>query len=292
MVDLDGARSGSPENLEHVRRIAEAGAVPVQVGGGLRTADAVADVLAAGATRVVLGTAALEDPALVEALALEHPNRIVVGADARSGKIAVEGWERESQIGVEALIADLAGRGVSRFVYTPVEVDGTLEGPGLDGPGRQLPRPRWSRGRAGLLGRHRLGRSPAGARRPRGPRAVGRDRRPSPVRGPLHGGRGRRGAALASTNRVLVQGPRRRPGRAARPPASPAPGDRRAQAARRPRREVEGPSAQEPLGERARGDAPPGQEARPRRSSAAGAFRHVRGGAGIRPAGKKSQPPP
>jgi phosphoribosylformimino-5-aminoimidazole carboxamide ribotide isomerase len=133
VVDLDGARSGSPENLEHVRRIAEAGAVPVQVGGGLRTADAVAEVLDAGATRVVLGTAALEDPALVEALALEHPNRIIVGADARAGRIAVEGWERESQIGVGPLIADMTGRGISRFVYTPVEVDGTLEGPGLAG---------------------------------------------------------------------------------------------------------------------------------------------------------------
>ena len=105
----------------------------MQVGGGLRNADVVADVLAAGATRVVLGTAALEDPALVEALAVDHPGRIVVGADARSGRIAVEGWERETQTGVEALIADLAGRGVKRFVYTPVEVDGTLEGPALEG---------------------------------------------------------------------------------------------------------------------------------------------------------------
>ena len=135
VVDLDGARSGQPENLEHVRRIAEAASVPVQVGGGLRSADAVEDVLAAGATRVVLGTAAVEDPALVESLALDHPKRIVVGADAKSGRIAVEGWERESKTGVEALIADLAGRGVSRFVYTPVEVDGTLEGPSLDGLG-------------------------------------------------------------------------------------------------------------------------------------------------------------
>ncbi len=133
VVDLDGARSGTPENLDHVRRIAAASSAPVQVGGGLRNADVVADVLAAGATRVVLGTAALEDPALVEALAVDHPGRIVVGADARSGRIAVEGWERETQTGVEALIADLAGRGVKRFVYTPVEVDGTLEGPALEG---------------------------------------------------------------------------------------------------------------------------------------------------------------
>jgi phosphoribosylformimino-5-aminoimidazole carboxamide ribotide isomerase len=132
VVDLDGARGGEPANLEHVRRIAEAATVPIQVGGGLRTPDAVSDVLAAGATRAVLGTAAVEEPALVETLAVEHPNRIVVAADARSGRIAVEGWERESRTGVEALIADLAGRGVKRFVYTQVEVDGTLEGPEIE----------------------------------------------------------------------------------------------------------------------------------------------------------------
>lgn len=133
VVDLDGARSGTPENLEHVTRIAAAASVPVQVGGGLRTAEAVAVVLRAGATRVVLGTAAVEDPGLVEALAAEHPGRIVVGADARSGRVAVEGWERESAASVEGLIADMAGRGVRTFIYTPVELDGTLEGPGLEG---------------------------------------------------------------------------------------------------------------------------------------------------------------
>jgi phosphoribosylformimino-5-aminoimidazole carboxamide ribotide isomerase len=133
VVDLDGARSGAPENLGHVRRIAAEAEVPVQVGGGLRDADSVARVLDCGAARVVVGTAALQDPALVEALAAEHPERIVVGADARSGRVAVEGWERESETGVEGLISDLARRGVRRFVFTPVEVDGTLEGPGLDG---------------------------------------------------------------------------------------------------------------------------------------------------------------
>ena len=135
VVDLDGARAGEPVNVEQVARITAAAEVPVQVGGGLRNADSVARVLGAGAARVVLGTAALEDPALVEALCLDHPNRIVVGADARAGRVAVEGWERESTTGVEALIADLASRGATRFVYTPVEVDGTLEGPALEGLG-------------------------------------------------------------------------------------------------------------------------------------------------------------
>jgi phosphoribosylformimino-5-aminoimidazole carboxamide ribotide isomerase len=106
--------------------------VPVQVGGGLREAGDITAVLNAGATRVILGTAALADPALVESLAAEHGEAIVVSADARDGRVAVEGWERATELGSADLVADLAGRGVRAFVFTPVEVDGTLEGPGLD----------------------------------------------------------------------------------------------------------------------------------------------------------------
>jgi phosphoribosylformimino-5-aminoimidazole carboxamide ribotide isomerase len=134
VVDLDGARSGEPENLNHVGRIAEAaGEVPVQVGGGLRSAESVVRVLEAGAARAVLGTAALEDPALLESLVADSPDNIVAAADARAGHVAVEGWERESSASADGLIRELADRGVRRFVYTPVEVDGTLEGPEVAG---------------------------------------------------------------------------------------------------------------------------------------------------------------
>jgi phosphoribosylformimino-5-aminoimidazole carboxamide ribotide isomerase len=134
VVDLDGARSGVPENLGHVQRIANAaGQVPVQVGGGLRSAESVTAALDAGASRAVLGTAALEEPALLEALVAEQPDRIVAAADARAGNVAVEGWERESSASADGLIRELADRGVRRFLYTPVEVDGTLEGPALAG---------------------------------------------------------------------------------------------------------------------------------------------------------------
>ena len=133
VVDLDGAREGAPVNIEHVARICEGVEIPVQVGGGLRQAGDVAAVLDAGASHAVLGTAALSDPALIEALAGEHPEAIVVAADARAGKVAVEGWERETPVTSAGLVADLAGRGVRRFVYTPVEVDGTLEGPAVEG---------------------------------------------------------------------------------------------------------------------------------------------------------------
>jgi phosphoribosylformimino-5-aminoimidazole carboxamide ribotide isomerase len=132
VVDLDGARSGEPQNLEHVRRIAGEAEVPVQVGGGLRDPDAVAAALEAGADRVVLGTAALAEPELVEALAADHGERIVVGVDARRGQVAVEGWERETHAGAADSVTELAARGVRRFVFTPVEVDGTLAGPGME----------------------------------------------------------------------------------------------------------------------------------------------------------------
>jgi phosphoribosylformimino-5-aminoimidazole carboxamide ribotide isomerase len=130
VVDLDGARQGAPVNIEHVERICAAVSVPVQAGGGLRQAADVDAVLAAGADRVVLGTAALADPALIEALVADHGERIAVAADVRAGRVAVEGWERQSSLAAPELIAQLAERGVRRFVYTPVDVDGTLAGPG------------------------------------------------------------------------------------------------------------------------------------------------------------------
>jgi phosphoribosylformimino-5-aminoimidazole carboxamide ribotide isomerase len=132
VVDLDGAREGQPRNLEHVGRIASEAEVPVQVGGGLRDADAVTAALEAGADRVVLGTAALTEPGLVAALAEEHGERIAVGVDARRGRVAVEGWERETTVAPAQTLADLAARGVSTFVFTPVEVDGTLGGPAVE----------------------------------------------------------------------------------------------------------------------------------------------------------------
>jgi phosphoribosylformimino-5-aminoimidazole carboxamide ribotide isomerase len=133
VVDLDGARFGDPQNLERVSRIASEVSVPIQVGGGLRDAWTVAEALGAGAERVVLGTATLASPKLVEGLASEHGERVVAGVDARSGHVAIEGWERETAATPGGLIAELAGRGVRRFVYTPVEVDGTMEGPGVAG---------------------------------------------------------------------------------------------------------------------------------------------------------------
>jgi phosphoribosylformimino-5-aminoimidazole carboxamide ribotide isomerase len=134
VVDLDGARQGAPQNLETVRGIVSASQVPVQVGGGLREAEAVTAVLEAGASRAVLGTRAQRDPDFMAALVAEHGRERIVGSvDARAGKVAVEGWERGTGVSADRLITQLTALGVGTLVYTPVEVDGTLEGPGLSG---------------------------------------------------------------------------------------------------------------------------------------------------------------
>lgn len=133
VVDLDGARAGKPVNLRIVARIAAGVDAEVQAGGGLRDRGAVEAVLAAGAARAVLGTSAQRDPDLVGDLAQLYGDRIVASVDARGGRVAVEGWEESTGTRVEEAIRRLGARGVSSFVYTPVEVDGTLEGPVLAG---------------------------------------------------------------------------------------------------------------------------------------------------------------
>ena len=132
VVDLDGARAGEPVNLEHVRRIVAAVNVPVQLGGGLRDSKKVEEAFSSGAERVVLGTAAVRDPEMAAAIAAAHGGRVVASVDARSGKVAAEGWTEESDLGVAEVVEALAAQGISRFVYTPVEVDGLMEGPDLD----------------------------------------------------------------------------------------------------------------------------------------------------------------
>lgn len=131
VVDLDGAKAGSPQNLEAVRRIAAAVDCPIQVGGGLRDAESVAAILDAGAERVVIGTAALRDPAFLATALEEHGDRVVVSVDARNGKVALAGWIEVSDVDVAAAVAELGERGVSRFLCTAIEVDGTMEGPAV-----------------------------------------------------------------------------------------------------------------------------------------------------------------
>jgi phosphoribosylformimino-5-aminoimidazole carboxamide ribotide isomerase len=132
VVDLDGARAGEPVNLEHVRRIVAAVSVPVQLGGGLRDSKKVEEAMSSGVERVILGTAAVRNPEMAAAIASAHGDRVVASVDSRSGMVAAEGWTEASDLGTAEVIAALTDRGISRFVYTPVEVDGLMEGPDLD----------------------------------------------------------------------------------------------------------------------------------------------------------------
>ena len=133
VVDLDGARAGEPVNLGELRRIAAGSGVPVQYGGGLRSARAVEDALAAGAARVVIGTAAMTNPELVqEALAAHGPERVLVGVDVRGGGVATHGWLEASRVSAAEALAALRARGVRRFAFTDIDHDGMLDGPDLD----------------------------------------------------------------------------------------------------------------------------------------------------------------
>jgi phosphoribosylformimino-5-aminoimidazole carboxamide ribotide isomerase len=129
VVDLDGARAGQPVNIERLRLIAAESGVPVQYGGGLRSAAAVAEALAAGAARVVVGTAAFTAPAMLdEALAASDPGQLAVGVDVRGGLVATHGWAQTSELPASEAFAGLRGRGVRTFVFTNIDHDGMLDG--------------------------------------------------------------------------------------------------------------------------------------------------------------------
>jgi phosphoribosylformimino-5-aminoimidazole carboxamide ribotide isomerase len=132
VVDLDGAREGKPVNLDHLRRITSELGVAVQYGGGLRDLGAVRSALAAGAERVVVGTAAYSDVELVDQLLETWDKRVVIAVDVRGGHVSVAGWTKATQMLPEDIIVRLQRRGVKQFMYTNVDRDGTLEGPDLD----------------------------------------------------------------------------------------------------------------------------------------------------------------
>jgi phosphoribosylformimino-5-aminoimidazole carboxamide ribotide isomerase len=133
VVDLDGARTGRPSNLGHVERIAAAAHVPLQVGGGLRSGADVSAALAAGASRVILGTAALRDVDFLDQAIAEHGEQVVVSVDAREGLLAADGWQEQTQIPVTSVVERLGARGVRHFVYSSIERDGTMSGPDVAG---------------------------------------------------------------------------------------------------------------------------------------------------------------
>lgn len=132
LVDLDGAKSGQPVNDESVQAITQALSIPVQLGGGVRSVERAEQLLGCGLDRVILGTAALENPGLVAELASRHPGRIVVGIDARDGKVATRGWIENSNVEATTLATELSIKGIAAIISTDIATDGTLEGPNLD----------------------------------------------------------------------------------------------------------------------------------------------------------------
>ncbi len=132
VVDLDGAREGRAVNAASVERIVAAVDVPVQLGGGLRDLETIGGYLEAGVERVVLGTAAVKDQALLAASLTRFPGRIVVGVDSREGIVVTEGWRDASGITASDLVRHLVGLGVPRIIYTDTLRDGTLTEPNFD----------------------------------------------------------------------------------------------------------------------------------------------------------------
>jgi phosphoribosylformimino-5-aminoimidazole carboxamide ribotide isomerase len=132
LVDLDGAFAGKPVNAAAVERILGSVGIPIQLGGGIRDMATIAGWLAKGVGRVIIGTAAVREPALVRAAARAFPGRIAVGLDARDGKVAVAGWAATSELAALDIARRFEDAGVAAIIYTDIARDGLLKGLNLD----------------------------------------------------------------------------------------------------------------------------------------------------------------
>lgn len=131
VVDLNGAVNGKPQNMEHVRAIADAVSIPIHVGGGIRSLDVVKDYFSHGVSRVVLGTAALENTAFLADACACFPDKIFVGVDVKQGRVAVHGWTNVSESTAEPVLASLKEYPLAGVIFTEISRDGMLEGPNV-----------------------------------------------------------------------------------------------------------------------------------------------------------------
>jgi len=131
VVDLDGAKEGKRINADVIKSIAEIG-VPVQLGGGIRDMAAIESALKLGVTRVIIGTAAAENPDFVKEAAEKYGDKIAVGIDAKNGIAATHGWEKESGISALVLAKQMTDFGVKTIIYTDIATDGMLQGPNIE----------------------------------------------------------------------------------------------------------------------------------------------------------------
>jgi phosphoribosylformimino-5-aminoimidazole carboxamide ribotide isomerase len=130
LVDLDGAKDGKPVNLDTIASITKAVKIPCELGGGIRTVEDAELIFKAGVERIILGTAACENPELIEEMILKFSHeKIVIGIDAKNGKASVRGWQKQTSFKATELAEEFARKGASRFIYTDISTDGMLSGP-------------------------------------------------------------------------------------------------------------------------------------------------------------------
>lgn len=132
VVDLNGALEGKPVNLKPIEEIMTSVNLPIQIGGGIRNEETADIFLTMGAGRVVIGSAAIEDPDLVQVLCVKYEERIAVGLDAKEGKIALHGWKDFAEKGAVETARELAGMGLHHLIYTDISRDGMMTGPNFD----------------------------------------------------------------------------------------------------------------------------------------------------------------
>jgi len=132
LVDLDGARDGRAANQDVARSIVEAVKIPCQLGGGIRDEETITRLLAAGLSRLVIGTRAVRDPDWLGDVCRRFPGQLVVGIDARDGRVATDGWYQVSDLDAVAMAVQLAGEPLAALVYTDIARDGMLQGPNLE----------------------------------------------------------------------------------------------------------------------------------------------------------------
>jgi phosphoribosylformimino-5-aminoimidazole carboxamide ribotide isomerase len=133
VVDLNGAKEGKPVNVKPIERIMTSIDLPVQIGGGIRTQDTAEIFLTMGAGRIILGSAAIEDPDLVQILSVKYEDRVGVSLDAKDGKVAIHGWQESSGRDAVEIAQQFEGIGIQTLVYTDISRDGMMAGPNWDG---------------------------------------------------------------------------------------------------------------------------------------------------------------
>ena len=131
LVDLDGARSGKSVNYDLIIRIVKSLNIPVQLGGGIRSIETIKDMLEQGVNRVILGTSTIKNMPMVKEAVKIYDDKIVIGIDAKDGKVAVEGWEEVSKVSVEEIVDRMQSIGVKTIIYTDISKDGMLSGPNI-----------------------------------------------------------------------------------------------------------------------------------------------------------------